>query len=58
MGFGKSTTGNDTVHMHVVIQFLIPGMEYLDDPGSCSEILLVFGKLQKCFSAAPVKKAV
>lgn len=37
----QSAAGNDTVHMHMVANFLIPGMEYLDDPGSCAEILSV-----------------
>jgi hypothetical protein len=27
------------MHVNMVIQFLIPGMENLDDPGLCPEIL-------------------
>ena len=44
--------------MHMVIQFLIPGMENLNDTGCCSEILLIGCKFQKCFSAASVEKSV
>jgi hypothetical protein len=38
---GQSTTRNDTVHMHMVIQLLIPGVEYLDNARCCPEILLI-----------------
>lgn len=37
----QSAAGNDAVDMRVVIQFLSPGVEYLDDPGCCSEILWI-----------------
>ena len=58
MGFGQSTTRNDTVHVHMVIQLLVPCMEYLDDPGCCTEILLIGRQFKKCFGTASVKKAV
>ena len=41
MSFGQATARNDTVHMYMIIQFLIPRMEYLDDAGCCTEILLI-----------------
>ncbi len=54
----QPATGDNTVHMHVVINLLVPGMEDLDDPGSCPEILLVRRQLKKCLGAAPVKESV
>ena len=41
MSFGQPTARNDTVHVHMIIQFLIPCMEYLDDTGCCTEIRLI-----------------
>lgn len=55
---GQTTTRNDAVHMYVIIQFLIPCMQDLNDPGCCSEILLVRRKFQKCFGTASVKKPI
>ena len=54
----QAAAGNDAVHMHMVTEFLIPGMEHLDDPGSCAEILSAGGKLQQCLGAAPVQEAI
>lgn len=58
MAGGKSAAGNNTVHMHMISDLLVPGMEYLDDPGCCAEVLFAFGKFQKCFGAASVEKAI
>lgn len=41
---GKPTTGNNAVHMNMVIDFLVPGVEHLDDPGCCSEMLFICRK--------------
>lgn len=49
---------DDTMDMDMVIQFLVPGMEYLDDTRCCPEILLVRGKLQERFCAASVEQAI
>ena len=38
---GKPSAGNNTVDVHMVIQFLIPGMENLNDAWCCAEILLI-----------------
>ena len=54
----ETTTGNNTVHMYMVIQFLIQGMKYLNDTGCCAEILPIGRKLEKCFCAASVEQAV
>lgn len=40
---GEPATRNDTMHVHMIVQLLIPGMKDLNDSGCCSEILLVFG---------------
>lgn len=29
----KPSTGNDTVHVDMIVQFLVPGVKDLDDPG-------------------------
>ena len=54
----ETTTGNNTVHMHMVIQFLVPGMEYLNDTGCCAQILFIRRKLEKCFCTASMEQAV
>ena len=54
----KSCTGNDTVQMYMVVDFLIPGMKNLNDTGCCTEMLLISGKLQKRFGTASVEKSV
>ena len=54
----KPSSGDDAVHMDMVIQFLVPGVEHLDDPGLCSKIFLICAQFQKCFSAALMEKAV
>ena len=42
---GNPAAGNNTVHMYMVVKLLVPGMEYLDDAGSCSKIFFIRGKL-------------
>ena len=48
----KPSSGNDAVHMDMVVQFLVPGVEYLDDPGLSSKIFLVCTQFQKGFGTA------
>lgn len=33
----KTAAGNNTVHVHMVIQFLVPGVKHLDDTGRGAE---------------------
>lgn len=40
---GKAAAGNNAVHMHMVIQLLVPGMQDLNDTGCCAEPLLICG---------------
>ena len=40
----KPGAGNDAVHMHMVVDFLVPCMEYLDDAGCCPEMFFVSGE--------------
>lgn len=54
----QPTAGDNTVHMDVVIQLLVPGVEHLDDAGCCPEVLRVCGKLQQCFGTAFVEESV
>lgn len=39
----QTAAGHDAMHMNMVIQFLVPCVEDLDDTGCCSEILPVSG---------------
>lgn len=48
----------DAVHMDMVLQFLVPGMEDLDDPGLNAKIFLICAQFQECFSAALMEQAV
>lgn len=48
----------DAVHMNMVIQFLVPGMEDLDDPRLGAEIFLVRAKFQESFRTAFMEQAV
>ena len=55
---GEAAAGNDAVHMYMVAQLLVPGVEDLYDTWDSPEMLFVSGKLQKCFRAASVKEAI
>ena len=54
----EPSPGDDAVHMDMVIQFLVPGMEYLDDPGPRPKVFWVVGQFQKGFSAAFMEQPV
>lgn len=54
----KSGTGNNTVHMDMVIQFLIPCMQNLNYARLCTEILLIGRQLQNRPRTASVKQAI
>lgn len=56
--FSKPAAGNNAVHVHMVIEFLVPSVENLDNSGSCPEILSVSRQFEKCLSTAAVKEAV
>lgn len=58
MGGGQAAAGNDTVHVYMVPQFLVPRVKDLDESGCCPEILLVGGKLQKGFGATFMEKPI
>lgn len=55
---GQAAPGNDAVHMHMVTNFLIPGMEDLDNTGCCAKILFIRGQFQKCLCTAPVEQPI
>lgn len=55
---GQASGGNDAVHMDMVIQFLVPGMEDLYDAGGGAEIFFIGGQLKQGFGTAFVQKAV
>ncbi len=54
----KPASRNDTVHVDMVVQFLIPGVEYLDDPRLCSKVFFVSRQFQKRFGAAFMEQSV
>ena len=37
----QSSARDDTVHMHMVINLLVPGVKDLDNTGCCTEIFLI-----------------
>ena len=39
--FGNAASGNNAVHMNMVIQLLVPGMKHLNDAECCPEPLLI-----------------
>lgn len=41
---GKPSSRNNTVHMDMVVDFLVPGVEHLDDPRCCPEMFFICGK--------------
>ena len=43
----KPAAGDDTVHVDMVVQFLVPGVEHLDDSWLCTEIFPVCRQFQK-----------
>ena len=55
---GKPPAGDDAVHVDMVVQLLIPGVEYLDDPGLCAKIFLVCTQFQKGFGTALMEQSV
>ena len=56
----KASSGDDAVHMDMVIQFLVPGVEHLDDARVRPKVFLVSRQFQKglctAFMEQPVKK--
>lgn len=54
----QAAAGDNTLHMDMVAEFLVPGMKHLDDAGYCAKIFGSGGKFQESFGAAFVEKAV
>ena len=54
----KPSPRDDAVHMDMIIQFLVPGVEYLDDAGNGAEVSWVSRKFQECFGTASMEKVV
>lgn len=54
----ESATGDDAVHVYMIKEFLVPGMEELDDAGCCTKELLIGGKFQKRIGTASMKEAM
>jgi len=54
----KPAPGNDTVHMHMIEHFLVPGMKDLYDTRGCTEVFFVRRELQKGPGAASVEQSV
>ena len=58
MVYSEPAAGNDAVHMDMVKEFLVPGVENLDDAGGSAKIFLIGGKLQKGLGTASMEEAV
>lgn len=54
----KPAAGNNTMHMHMIEHFLIPGMEDLYDTGCCAEVLFAGREFQKGSGAASVEQSI
>lgn len=54
----QAAAGNDAMHMHMIRDLLVPGMEDLYDPGECTQIFLVPAEFQKSFCTAFVEKRI
>lgn len=54
----QPAAGNDTVHMYMIKELLVPCMEYLYDAGGRAEELIVGGKFQKSFGTASMKETI
>ena len=39
----ETTAGNDTVHVYMIVQLLVPRVKNLNNSWCCSEILLILG---------------
>lgn len=56
----EPAAGDDAVHMHMhmVAQLLVPGMEDLDDARLCAQVFLIRSQFQEGFCTASVEEAV
>lgn len=54
----QSATRNDTVHVYMISDLLIPGMQDMYNARYCTEPLFIGRKFQKCLGAASVQKTV
>ena len=54
----ETAARDDTVHVDMIVQLLIPGMQHLYDAGDGAKIFRIFGKLKQCLCAATVKQAI
>ena len=54
----KPASGDDTVHMDMIVQFLIPCVEHLNDPGLCTKVFFVGSQFQKRLGTASMEQPV
>ena len=54
----KAPAGNDAMHMDMIVQFLIPGVEHLDDAGLCAKIFFIGRQFQKSLCTASMEQSV
>ena len=54
----KPSPRDDAVHMDMIIQFLVPGVEHLDDPRLCSKVFFIGRQFQKSFGTASMEQPV
>lgn len=56
--FGQSAAGYDAVHMHVIVQLLVPCVKDLNDGGESAEVFRISRQFKERSCAAAVKHAV
>lgn len=44
----KAAAGNNTMHMHMISDLLVPGVQYPNNVRYCTEILFIRRKFKKC----------
>ena len=55
---GNPSPRNDAVHMYMVVDLLVPGMEHLDNARCCPEIFLIGRQLQEYLGTASVEEPI
>ena len=56
--FGQAAAGYDAVHVHVIVQLLVPGVKDLNDTGESAEKFGISRQLKECPGTAAVEHAV
>lgn len=56
--FGQARTGNDAVHVGMIVQLLSPGVEHLNDARGGTEVFRICRQFQECLGCTAVQQGV